>query len=134
VRRDFVLAQAEYSCRYGGNAGPCQAYDLTLDPRYAAAALAELRPKKTTIEPDDVRCFYSFAWCDELVRLMKTVALAAEADPANFRDYARKWREEREARPEAPPAPPAGQRPGTGLGVLSVEPSAKGAVRCGRSL
>lgn len=119
--RDFVLAQAEYSLRHGGNTGLCQAYDLTRDPRFAAAALDGLQKHKTVIEPDDVLCFYSFAWSDELPRQMKTVVLAAEADPANFREFARKFLEEREGRLEKPPATPADQKPQTNLGVLSTE-------------
>jgi hypothetical protein len=120
--REFVLSQAEYASRHGQSVGLCEAYDLTRDPRYAAAALALLQGYKTTIEPDDVLCFYSYAWSEELPRLMKTVTLAAEADPDGFREFARKWREASETKPETPPGPPPGQKPETSLGVLSVEP------------
>ncbi len=112
--REFVLAQADH----GGDGVP-QAYALTRDPKYAAAALAVLQELKTTITPDDVLCFYSYCWSDLLPRKMKIVALAAEADPKGFWDYAQQWRGQRAAMPHTPPP---GQNPGTSLGVLSTEP------------
>jgi hypothetical protein len=119
--QEFVLAQADYASLHGQSVGLCEAYDLTRDPRYAAAALALLQGHKTTIEPDDVLCFYSYAWSEELPRLMKIVALAAETDPNGFLEFARKWREARDAKRTTPPGPPPGQKPETSLGVLSTE-------------
>ena len=117
--RDFVLAQANYALRHGGTAGLTQAYDLTGNREYAAAALARLRRQKTSIAPDRILCFYDFEVCDELPRLMKTVALAAAADPAGFWEYARQWGE---THAPTPPPPPAAQPPETSLGVLSTDP------------
>ena len=120
---EFVVAQADYSVRTGtGTAGLTQAYDLTGDPQYAAAALAGLLRTNTKIASDRVLCFYDFSACDELPRLMKTVALAAEADPEGFWEYAREWREQHEAAPDPVADPQAEQEPETSLGVLSTEP------------
>jgi hypothetical protein len=119
--REFVLAQADYASLHGQSVGLCEAYDLTRDPRYAAAALALLQGQKTTIGPDDVLCFYSYAWSEELPRLMKIVALAAEADPNGFLEFARLWREERDAKRTTSPGSPPDQKPETSLGVLSTE-------------
>jgi hypothetical protein len=122
--REFVLAQADH-----GGAGLCQAYDLTGDPKYAAAALAGLLGVKTTIGTDRVLCFYDFSACDELPRRMKTVALAAAADPDGFWEYARRWRDQRAQADAAasgkPSKPEPEQYPLTSLGVLSTEPFAE---------
>jgi len=118
--KDFVLAQAEHGV------GLPQAYELTEDPRYAAAALDRLLRQKTTIGPDDVMCFYNSEFCEYMPRLMKIVAQAAEADPAGFWEYARQWREKQKAKPEAKPDQQPEQEPGTSLGVLSTEPHPQG--------
>jgi hypothetical protein len=117
---EFIMAQADYAFRHSQSVGLCEAYDLTHDPRYAAAALALLQGYKTTIEADDVLCFYSYAWSEELPRLMKAVILAAEDDPEGFWEYARKWKDACDENPKTPPEPP-NQKPGTSLGVLSTE-------------
>ncbi len=114
--KDFVLAQAECGV------GLPQAYELTGDPEYAAAALDHLMRHKTTIGPDDIMCFYNSEYTEQMPPLMKTVAMAAEADPDGFWEYARKWREEQKAKPDAKSDQRTEQEDGTSLGVLSTGP------------
>ena len=121
---EFVIAQADYSRTHGGSAGLTPAHALTGNPEYAAAASVGVLGGKHTIAPDDVQCFYAFSACDELPRLMKTVVLAAAADPDGFWEYARQWRENREVMPKTPAAQQSGPPQETSLGVLSTEPFA----------
>jgi len=121
----FLQGYAEHKCREpadstGIASNLCLAYDLTGKREYAAAALAKVSGRKTSIAPDDTFSFYSFIDCDLLPRLMKTVLQAAEADPDGFWEFARQWRETQAAMPAAPSGPPPEQKPGTSLGVLST--------------
>jgi hypothetical protein len=70
----------------------------------------------STVTQPGLEVFYGY-----IPRLMRPVAQAYAADPAGFLEHHRQWREKRRAMPVNATNPAAGQKPGTSLGVLSVE-------------
>ena len=115
--RDFVLAQAKYG------AGAVEVYDLTKD-REIAASMAGVAECGKDFAPGQTSGFWALPSCDHLPRVMKIVAMAAEADPDGFWEYVRKWRAKQKANPKPAPAMPPEQKGQSSLGVLSTEPFA----------
>jgi hypothetical protein len=107
---DFILAAAKQGHRL------TEAYDLTGDREIAARILSGLRSYAGAFRNGANPGIYHHSACMHLPRGMKVVALAAEADPEGFWEYARAWQE------DSPPVPVTTNKVRVNLGPLSTEP------------
>ncbi|MBM4149373.1 MAG: hypothetical protein FJ224_10055 [Lentisphaerae bacterium] len=107
---DFILAAAKHGHRLA------EAYDLTGDREIAARILSGLRSYAGAFRNGANPGLYHHSACRQLPRAMKVVAMAAEADPDGFWEYARAWEK------KSAPGPIPRDKSRIKLGSLSTEP------------